>query len=55
MGLVTLGGHTVAVALYASADSGDYGDAQQMLTRLAAQLESSEVEWPAAGCQQGAV
>ena len=55
MGLVTLGGHTVAVAIYASADSGDYGDAQQMLTRLAAQLESAEVEWPAAGCQQGAV
>ena len=55
MGLITLGGHTVAVAIYAEAESGQYGDAQQMLTRLVSQLESADVEWPAAGCQQGAV
>lgn len=55
MGLITLGGRTVAVAIYAEAESGDYGDAQQMLTRLVSQLESADVEWPSAGCQQGAV
>ncbi|WP_065422013.1 MULTISPECIES: hypothetical protein [Corynebacterium] len=55
MGLVSLGGHTVAVAIYAKAESGDYGEAQQMLTRLVKQLAAAEVEWPDAGCQQGAV
>ena len=55
MGLITLGGHTVAVAIYAAAPSGDYGEAQQMLTRLARQLETAQVGWPDAGCQQGAV
>lgn len=55
MGLITLGGHTVAVAIYAKAESGDYGEAQQMLTRLVKQLSAAEVEWPDAGCPQGAV
>ena len=55
MGLLTLGGRTVAVAIYAEAESGHYGDAQQMLTSRATQLGSAEVEWPAAGCEQGAV
>lgn len=55
MGLVSLGGHTVAVAIYAKAESGNYGEAQQMLTRLVKQLAAAEVEWPDAGCQQGAV
>ena len=55
MGLITLGGHTVAVAIYAAAPSGDYGEAQQMLSRVVKQLATAEVEWPDAGCQQGAV
>ena len=45
----------MAVAIYAKAESGDYGEAQQMLTRLVKQLAAAEVEWPDAGCQQGAV
>ncbi|GAA1473677.1 hypothetical protein GCM10009604_17900 [Corynebacterium aurimucosum] len=55
MGLITLGEHTVAVAIYAAAPSGDYGEAQQMLSRVVTQLATAEVEWPDAGCQQGAV
>ena len=55
MGLITLGGHTVAVAIYAAARSGDYGEAQQMLSRVVKQLAAAEVEWPDAGYQQGAV
>ena len=55
MGLVTLSGKTVAVAIYAKAPTGDYGQAQQMLTRLAQQLAAADVTWPEAGCQQAAV
>lgn len=55
MGLVTLSGKTVAVAIYAKAPAGDYGQAQQMLTRLAQQLAAADVTWPEAGCHQAAV
>lgn len=55
MGLVTLSGKTVAVAIYAKAPAGDYGQAQQMLTRLAEQLAAADVTWPEAGCHQAAV
>lgn len=55
MGLISLGEHTVAVAIYAAAPSGDYGEAQQMLSRVVTQLATAEVEWPDAGCRQGAV
>ena len=55
MGLVTLSGKTVAVAIYAKAPTGDYGQAQQMLTRLAEQLAAADVTWPEADCHQAAV
>ncbi|MDO5032675.1 hypothetical protein [Corynebacterium sp.] len=50
MGVVQLGGHEVALAVYASAADGSYGQAQAMLTALVQELAAAKVAWPSPQC-----
>ena len=50
MGLATIGGREVAVALIASAPDGQYASAQPLLSGMALDLSKADVAWPAPAC-----
>lgn len=50
MGLATIGGREVAVALIASAPDGQYASAQPLLSGMAVDLSKLEVAWPTPAC-----
>lgn len=50
MGLATIGGREVAVALIASAPDGQYASAQPLLSGMALDLSKAEIAWPTPAC-----
>ncbi|WP_284853810.1 hypothetical protein [Corynebacterium sp. MSK072] len=50
MGLATIGGREVAVALIASAPDGQYASAQPLLSGMALDLSKADVAWPTPAC-----
>lgn len=50
MGLATIGGREVAVALIASAPDGQYASAQPILSGMAVDLSKADVAWPTPAC-----
>lgn len=50
MGLATIGGREVAVALIASAPDGQYASAQPILSGMAVDLSKADVAWPSPAC-----
>lgn len=50
MGLATIGGREVAVALIASAPNGQYASAQPILSGMALDLSKAEIAWPTPAC-----
>ena len=50
MGLATIGGREVAVALIASAPDGQYASAQPLLSGMALDLSKADVAWPTPSC-----
>lgn len=50
MGLATIGGREVAVALIASAPDGQYASAQPLLSGMALELSKADVAWPTPAC-----
>ncbi|WKS55190.1 hypothetical protein [Corynebacterium accolens] len=50
MGLATIGGREVAVALIASAPNGQYASAQPLLSGMALDLSKAEIAWPTPAC-----
>ncbi|MER0118631.1 hypothetical protein ABRP62_05690 [Corynebacterium sp. KPL2636] len=50
MGLATIGGREVAVALIASAPDGQYASAQPILSGMALDLSKADIAWPTPAC-----
>lgn len=50
MGLATIGGREVAVALIASAPDGQYASAQPLLSGMALDLSKADIAWPTPAC-----
>ena len=50
MGLATIGGREVAVALIALAPDGQYASAQPLLSGMALDLSKAEIAWPTPAC-----
>ncbi|MDK4271841.1 hypothetical protein QPX13_07720 [Corynebacterium accolens] len=50
MGLATIGGREVAVALIASAPNGQYASAQPILSGMALDLSKPDIAWPTPAC-----
>jgi len=50
MGLATIGGREVAVALIASAPNGQYASAQPILSGMALDLSKADIAWPTPAC-----